>query len=274
MGRSFIIENPHGSDIWSESALEHLRSDNHMTVLDHCQYGATLEDQYILKATDLLSNVQLPGLAQRCPGDHPHLHLRGTNNKGSRTAQSAVYPQALCGAILEHVRDHVCNPSTSDGGRLCIHFDALRDPSNHKACICSILSELRVHAIRKGLLDLWDKYVKVWINDAFNKNIPLLPENAELHLTSTGPTASRAVYKSPPPPRGMALRLPSLESSESTGNQESIPPTRRGGSAPPSAGRTYGCCSTSIGSAGRDEQTGHIAHIAQRKENKIRLKCR
>ena len=120
LGKAYIIENPHGSDIWSESALRYLRDEGQVTVLDQCQFGAQLEGQFILKATDLLSNLALPGLGRRCPGDHQHLHLRGSNAKGSRTAQSAVYPQGLCRAILDQVREiqaiSSSSPSTSDGG--------------------------------------------------------------------------------------------------------------------------------------------------------------
>ena len=100
LGRFFVIENPHASDIWSESVLRRLRTDSHLTVLDQCQFGAKLEGEFILKATDLLSNVCLPGLAKGCDGSHRHLVLRGTNKQGSRTAQSAVYPSTLCSAML------------------------------------------------------------------------------------------------------------------------------------------------------------------------------
>ena len=206
LGKTYVIENPHGSDIWSESALSHLRLAGQMTVLDQCQFGAVLEGQPILKATDLLSNVELPQLARRCPGDHVHLHLRGKNAGGARTAQSAVYPQQFCAILLDQVQQVQSDiaascPTTSAGGRIRIHFDALTDPSNQKESIFEILTELKVHAERKGLLELWDQYVKTWIDQAFyHRQLPVLPNDAEMHLTSSGNGFSE--QRVSPPPAG------------------------------------------------------------------------
>ena len=126
----------------------------------------------------------------------------------------------LCQGILDHIREvHAqqqkqqssFSPQTSAGGRICIHFDALRDPSNQRESIFEILTELRVHAIRKGYLNLWDKYVKAWIGNVYyDKKLPLLPENALLHLTSSDSEFSERS----PLPRGMALRLPLLDEGE------------------------------------------------------------
>ena len=77
------------------------------------------------------------------------------------------------------------------GGSIRIQFDALHDASNHRRSIFDILTELRAHAVRKGMQDLWDQYVTVWVKDVYNKNLPVLPSNAELHLTSPASSANR-----------------------------------------------------------------------------------
>ena len=113
LGRHFVLENPHGSDIWTESALRHLTPESHKTVLDQCQFNTVMEGQFVKKTTDLFSDSPLPELARRCDGSHPHLLLRGKNQQGSRTAQSAVYSDELCSALLQKFRTL---PSNFEGG--------------------------------------------------------------------------------------------------------------------------------------------------------------
>ena len=103
LGRTYTIENPKGSDIDKESMVQHLKAHGlpwNVNSLDQCGYGATIDDGPIKKSTSLMSDQVLPELTGRCTGDHVHVHLRGTSSKGSRTALSAVYPDALCDAIL------------------------------------------------------------------------------------------------------------------------------------------------------------------------------
>ena len=68
------------------------------------------------------------------------------------------------------------------------------------------MAELRVHAQRRGLQQLWDTYVSTWIKETYGKDLPQLPVDAELHLTSPVGPGQIATGRSPPP--GTALRLP------------------------------------------------------------------
>ena len=50
----------------------------------------------------------------------------------------------------------------------------------------SLLAECRVHATRKGLLNLFDLYVKDWVRKTYDTELPRLPVDADLYLlTST-----------------------------------------------------------------------------------------
>ena len=58
MGRSYMIENPKGSDIYEKSALRHLQHEclpHVRTTFDQCSYGATMDGGFVLKSTDIES---------------------------------------------------------------------------------------------------------------------------------------------------------------------------------------------------------------------------
>ena len=104
MGRSYIIENPKDSDMYTESPISLLQHESlpwHRRLLDQCQFGASMDGGLLRKSTELHSDQSLPELDQKCAGDHEHAHLRGNNKNGSSTAQSAVYPDALCHTIVQ-----------------------------------------------------------------------------------------------------------------------------------------------------------------------------
>ena len=125
LGRHFVLENPHGSDIWTESALRHLTAIIHKTVLDQCQFDTQMDGKPVKKTTDLFSDCPLPQLSRRCDGTHEHTVLQGHNEHGSRTAQAAVYSDRLCTAFLDQF--HTLQ-SHSEGGRVRLNFDSLSGP--------------------------------------------------------------------------------------------------------------------------------------------------
>ena len=46
LGRTFVIENPHRSDLWSDSALQHLTGHGiQLSTFDQCMYGAEIDGQ-------------------------------------------------------------------------------------------------------------------------------------------------------------------------------------------------------------------------------------
>eukprot|EP00974_Lingulodinium_polyedra_P040962 3936601-Lingulodinium_polyedra.AAC.1 len=63
-----------------------------------------MEDLPIKKATELVSNHYM-GKDIKCNGCHTHVQLRGHGAGGSRTAQVARCPPALCELILQTVAE-------------------------------------------------------------------------------------------------------------------------------------------------------------------------
>ena len=71
MARSYMVENPKGSDICDESPLcllRHACLPHARTTLDQCPYGATIDGGPILKSTDIEADQPLPLLNQHCDG--------------------------------------------------------------------------------------------------------------------------------------------------------------------------------------------------------------
>ena len=78
---------------------------HHRAVLDQCQYGASVDEQPIKKATEINSNVDIASssvdLNRKCQKNHDHNQLQGSSKNGqSKTAQAAVYTHELCDQIL------------------------------------------------------------------------------------------------------------------------------------------------------------------------------
>ena len=183
------MENPHRSDIWDayNSPLRNLNGPNLTSTsilqrLDQCQFGATIEEQPIKKATDLLSNHRLTQLRKTCCGEHKHLHLRGSGQGGSRTALSAVYPTALCHTVLETIDE--IGGTQRNGGRISINLDSFRSTLTDKHQVLrELLSELRVHALRQGRMPMRHRVVDPWIDTIPGLQIDQTrPITAECHF--------------------------------------------------------------------------------------------
>jgi len=117
IGGSYMIENPKNSDIYKDSPLallEHESLPSEKTVLDQCAYGASMDGGLIRKSTEMRSDGPMTELNRSCSGEHEHVHLRGTNKRGSRTAQAAVYPDELCQTIVDKTVKRVS--TTQSGG--------------------------------------------------------------------------------------------------------------------------------------------------------------
>ncbi|CAE8728215.1 unnamed protein product, partial [Polarella glacialis] len=109
-GRGYASENPAGSDIFTQSPLlrnEHLSGYKKRQRCDQCQHGSVNEDnEAIQKATFFDSNFRFRRTAVRCrTGMHdarPHAQLRGRapGAPGDRASMAAVYPHALCKALV------------------------------------------------------------------------------------------------------------------------------------------------------------------------------
>ncbi len=184
MGRSYIVEGPKGSDMYTESPislLQHESLPSEQTLLDQCAFGASMDEGLIRKGTELKSDQRLPELNRTCSGDHDHVHLRGTNKKGSRTAQSAVYPDGLCQVTVEEAVPRIS--TTRSGGSISIITGAKNTKKmTQEQLVMTILSELKVHAKRQGRREVWDQIVTPWIQQHQQLKLKELEVDAELHL--------------------------------------------------------------------------------------------
>ena len=107
-GRSFVLENPAGSSIFTnspwKSVLQLPGTTN--TYFDMCAYGATdLDGVPIKRATRLVSNFELPSMGKKCPRNHRHLRLqsRGRGAAGVKATVLEMYPLGFIDALLEDV---------------------------------------------------------------------------------------------------------------------------------------------------------------------------
>ena len=100
-----------------------------------------------------------------CDGSHEHLHLRGTGPGGSRTAQSALYPDALCDDWL-----HEIVPEVSEGGRYVDgRITAGKEVAEQHLDVKNLLEKLiglKTVAKDKGLLSQWNTIVEPWIQSS------------------------------------------------------------------------------------------------------------
>jgi hypothetical protein len=112
-GAGYLTENPVGSVIFTESPLMHNKHNANFQKLqrtDQCRHGCVDETgKAIKKPTFWDANFKLRKTAVRCHAEfhnsQPHGELRGRapGTAGNRTALAAVYPLALCKAILADV---------------------------------------------------------------------------------------------------------------------------------------------------------------------------
>ena len=106
LGRSYILEQPKPSDLFTQRPVARLREfglPHHATCADECQgHNST---------TSLPNGLHTFGVISGCP-TFPHslrrdameptiICRRGSNAKGSYTAQAAVYPEPLCGSAVD-----------------------------------------------------------------------------------------------------------------------------------------------------------------------------
>ena len=102
MGRSYIVEKPQGSEIFSDrdcssiAVLEHCGVRMKTNKFDQCMHGAEIENQSIRKSTEYISDQDIPEVIVTCDGSHKHLQLTGRGPDGSRTAVAAVFDDETC----------------------------------------------------------------------------------------------------------------------------------------------------------------------------------
>ena len=109
--RGFILEQPWSSAMWSH--LEDNPGEIQRT--DQCRFGACDEVQNpILKPTGLQSNLALRHCLRRCKGHMGKKHgwLQGQYQVAFRTTLAAIYPEALCRAIIKDIKRFISNKST------------------------------------------------------------------------------------------------------------------------------------------------------------------
>jgi len=105
-GRHFLHEHPRGAYSWKERFVQDLLRDPRVgtTVADQCRYGLSIpgpdgKPTLARKPTCFMSSAPalLEELSLRCQGGHEHQAIRGGSQ---RSFLSAIYPAALCRAIL------------------------------------------------------------------------------------------------------------------------------------------------------------------------------
>ena len=109
--RGYVWEQPWSSAMWPH--LEDNPGDIQRT--DQCRFGACDEVQNpILKPTGLQSSLALRHSLRRCKGHMGKRHgwLQGQYQGACRTTLAAIYPEALCRAIIKDVKRFVSNKTT------------------------------------------------------------------------------------------------------------------------------------------------------------------
>ena len=104
-GRFFLLENPHGSELWNQEPILRLQQ-KHSLFYDHghmCAYELLGKDGYPLKkATGWLSNhpVLLKSVTKKCAGNHEHEECIGVNAK-----LAAVYTPCLARSLVKSLME-------------------------------------------------------------------------------------------------------------------------------------------------------------------------
>ena len=82
-GRVYAVEQPRDREMFTHSDLAELRRHllpHHRAVLGQCQYGASVDEQPIKKATEINSNVDIASssvdLNRKCQKNHDHNQLQ------------------------------------------------------------------------------------------------------------------------------------------------------------------------------------------------------
>ena len=146
--------------------------------------GANSDGEPTKKTTELKGNRPFHSQPPRCDGSHRHCILRGHDSGGSRTAQAAVYPKAMCQLILDEVAS--TSEEIRSGGRTAeVQVAHLRDAAHHKRTLQKLLPELRLLAEHHGdkTLQIFDSLVKPWVVTAMGCELAVLPYDKDLtHL--------------------------------------------------------------------------------------------
>ena len=128
LGRTFVVEQPEGSDLLKESPLAALvtHTTTYSAHLHQCMYGKTLLELPARKATELTSNRDIqtvaPELTRHCDKSHSHQHIRGPNAEGvNLSSLSAMYPPKLVEAILKATRTFASTPTGGSDPRRSLH---------------------------------------------------------------------------------------------------------------------------------------------------------
>ena len=113
-GRYFLHEHPAAASSWKLPCIQQVMNEEGVDtiVMDQCQLGQKAEDgSPIRKPTKWMSNSQevLKTLSRRCQGRGGECSLGGVHKicEGSRARRAAIYPFALCRAILKGFRNQM-----------------------------------------------------------------------------------------------------------------------------------------------------------------------
>eukprot|EP00435_Cladocopium_sp_Y103_P071135 s185_g36.t2 len=102
----FLLEHPLPSRAWAEECVQELiqRPGIYVCQTDMCQYGMKVRKLPNKKATRWVTNSKHVAmeLQRRCNGEHEHEHLMGGLAKFA-----AVYPKALCQAVVRGLMNHL-----------------------------------------------------------------------------------------------------------------------------------------------------------------------
>ena len=153
-GRLFLHEHPAGASSWEETCIKGVLAKEGVetTITDQCQFGQrSREGDPVKKPTKWMSNCPeiLEALSQRCRGQRGLCSKTGTPHRlcsGRVARDAAIYPFAMCRAILEGLRKHLDNRGRVQHGVnsvLPIGSLALSDISGYEDCVDALLASLR-----------------------------------------------------------------------------------------------------------------------------------
>ena len=181
-------EQPAGSELFDSLPMSMITGrdahlPHHSFVFDQCALGAKMDDEYIKKKTRFESDFEFEQIAPQCDGTHKHMILRGHNKNGSRTAQAAVYPEAMCDLILKEIQTR--SSKIRSGGSVPAfgvkHVDELE---KKVPTLSKILPELRLLAAHKGKQyeKAFDQLIVPWARHALGQVPHLLQYDADLSM--------------------------------------------------------------------------------------------
>ena len=167
IGKSFLVENPKGSDIFKSSCLTELLTTDlsaYRHELDQCMFVGKLHGQEIKKPTGMLGNKYYQKLERKCCGTHRHLVLRGGDRNGALTAQAAVYPTELCDTLVQIAVKTECQDGVDlEGIKGEVLEKLLKDDSSYGEVVMIALQRLGGMAKQRGLSRTWGSTAGPWM---------------------------------------------------------------------------------------------------------------